>query len=241
MTGLIGTANASDAMCRRQVAAAARTISRYGHEDLTLGHVSVRSATGDSMWIKRKGVALSEVTVDDVIAADLGDEPPRGDLMHYEAIMHHEAYRRRGDINAVIHTHPWYATAFGASDAEFQMLSHDGVLFKDGIGRYSDSSGLITTGPDAERVVNALGSKRVTMLRHHGVLIVGEDIRWAVLAAITLERSIRLQWMASGLGEINPIAPGDVEDLYLEKYRERFLAEYWDAWLRDLEATGFTS
>lgn len=233
---LQGTPSQDDVTCRRQVAAACRIISRYGHEDLTLGHVSVRSQ--DNMWIKRKGVTLGEASPDDVICAELDGEPPLGDSMHLEAVMHSMAYEARSDVNAVIHTHPWYATALGASGSGLEMLSHDGVLFKDGLGFYEHTSGLITDAAGAKNVINSLGARRATLMRHHGVLIVGEDIRWATLAAITLERAIRLQFLVAGLGRPEPIDPGTLEELYKEKYRDQFLDEYWSAWCRELEASG---
>ena len=43
------------------------------------------------------------------------------------------------------------------------------------------------------------------LLRNHGVLVVGKDVPWAVLAAVTLERAARLQSIASTLGELRPI------------------------------------
>jgi ribulose-5-phosphate 4-epimerase/fuculose-1-phosphate aldolase len=239
MTALIGTVADNDIDSRRQVAATCRIISRHGHEDLTLGHVSVRGEGGRSMWIKRKGVTLGETCVEDVIRADLDDDLPQGRSMHLEAVMHSQAYRTRPDVNAVIHTHPWYATALGAAGAGLEVLSHDGVLFKDGVGLYDNTSGLITTLEGAGEVIDALGSRRAVLMRHHGVLIVGEDIRWATLAAITLERAIKLQSLVSTLGTPTPIDPEVVEDLFVEKYRHQFLDEYWDAWCRELEARGF--
>ncbi len=236
MNELPGTLAETDTESRRQVAAACRIIARHGHEDLTLGHVSVRN--GDGMWIKRKGVTLGEASPDDVIHSNLDEDPPRGHSMHLEAIMHSMAYRTRPDINAVIHTHPWYATALGASGSGLEILSHDGVLFKDGVGFYDRTSGLITDAAGAGHVIDALGHRRATLLSHHGVLIVGEDIRWATLAAITLERAIRLQFLASGLGKPTPIDPEIVEELFAEKYRDHFLDEYWDSWCRELESIG---
>ena len=100
-----------------EVAWACRILAAQGYEDLTLGHVSVLTADG-VMYIKRKGVALSEVTPEDVLVfpveADLADAPAE---MHLEAVLHTEVYKRRPDVRCVIHGHPLYATAFGATDA----------------------------------------------------------------------------------------------------------------------------
>ena len=42
-------------------------------------------------------------------------------------------------------------------------------------------------------------------MQNHGVLVVGKDVPWAVLTAVTLERAARLQSIASTLGELRPI------------------------------------
>ena len=46
---------------REGVAWACRILALEGYADLTLGHVSARPAGGDTIYIKRKGVAPSAV------------------------------------------------------------------------------------------------------------------------------------------------------------------------------------
>ena len=52
--------------------------------------------------------------------------------MHLETVLHTEVYRARPDVGAVVHGHPPYATALGATSAELELLTHDAVLFADG-------------------------------------------------------------------------------------------------------------
>ena len=47
---------------REQVAIACRVVALEGYVDLTLGHVSARDPGDRTIWIKRKGPALDEVT-----------------------------------------------------------------------------------------------------------------------------------------------------------------------------------
>jgi ribulose-5-phosphate 4-epimerase/fuculose-1-phosphate aldolase len=219
-----------------QVALACRIIAAFGYEDLTLGHVSVRRPGDQRAVIKRKGVALSEVTSGDVIALQL-DDPVclSAPGMHLEAAIHAEIYRSRPDVGAVIHSHPLYATALGATDTDarqLEFLTHDSVLFADGLGVYTDSARLITTSEQGRGVAKALGSHRVALLKNHGVVIVGEDIRWAVLAAVTLERAVRLQSIARSLGDLDPLSPDAVDLIFPAKYQDEFLDEYWAFWKR---------
>lgn len=218
---------------RERVAWACRILALEGYADLTLGHVSARPAGGDTIYIKRKGVALDEVEPDDVV--DLDD--PAADL-HLETIIHTEIYARRPDVGAVVHGHPPFATAFGATTAQLELLTHDAVLFADGVSFLDDSPWLITERSQGDAVAEALGSRRALILRNHGVVVADKDVRWAVLSAVTLERAIRLQAIASALGELQPIPTEVAQDMFAEKYQESFLDEYWAAWIRRARRAG---
>ena len=70
--------------------------------------------------------------------------------------------------------------------------------------------------------------------RYHGVLVAGKDVPWVVLTALTLERAARLQSIASTLGPLRPIPSEVARELQPVKYQDRFVSEYWHAWLRGL-------
>lgn len=217
------------------VAWASRILAMQGYEDLTLGHVSVRGPDGRTIYIKRKGVALSEVTPADVVAVDLDDglrNGPRG--MHLETVLHTEVYKRRPDVGSVVHGHPPYATAFAATDAEFAYLTHDSVLFVDGISTYDGVPELIIDEQQGGLVADALGDGRVLLLRNHGVLVAERDVRWAVLAGTLLERACQMQVRASALGALHPIPESLLARIHAVKYQQDFAKEYWDAWIREL-------
>jgi L-fuculose-phosphate aldolase len=218
-----------------QVVLASHVMGSLG-DDLTLGHVSVRHSNDICMSIKRKGISGSEVTVEDVIEVRLDEvdclDQPR---MHLEAIIHTEIYRERPDVGAVIHGHPLYATALSATEAKVEFLTHDSVLFTDGIGRYNDSADLVTTEKQGKAVARSLGNCRATLLKNHGVVLVGEDIRYAVLAAVTLERALQIQTVANSLGVLSPLSDDQVRDIYPRKYKDLFLDEYWAWWARQFD------
>jgi L-fuculose-phosphate aldolase len=218
---------------REHVAWACRILALEGYADLTLGHVSARPAGDDTVYIKRKGVALDEVEPEDVV--DLDD--PTADL-HLETVLHTEIYARRPDVGAVVHGHPPFATAFGATSARLELLTHDAVLFADGVSFFEESAELITERDQGRAVAEALGTRRALILRNHGVVVADKDVRWAVLSAITLERAIRLQAIASTLGELRPIPKELAESMFADKYQERFLDEYWAAWVRRARRAG---
>ena len=221
------TSGAAAQSAREQVAWACRILALEGYADLTLGHVSAKAADGDTVYIKRKGVALDEVEPDDVV--DLEDPTA---VLHLETVLHTEIYAERPDVGAVVHGHPPYATALGATDARLELLTHDAVLFTDGVSFFDETAELITDRVQGRAVAEALGTRRAVILANHGVVVADKDVRWAVLSAITLERAIRLQAIASSLGVLRPISRELAERMFAEKYQERFLDEYWAAWIR---------
>jgi L-fuculose-phosphate aldolase len=216
---------------REQVAWACRIIASEGYADLTLGHISARDADG-TVWIKRKGVALDEVEPDDVVSLS---ETASG--LHLETVLHEGVYRARPDVGSVVHGHPPYATALGATGAELEVLTHDGILFADGVGRFSDPD-LIVDDAQGDAVAAALGARRALLLENHGVLVVGKDVPWAVLTAVTLERAAQLQSVAATIGELRPIAAALARELQPVKYRDEFVVEYWEAWQRRVARAG---
>ena len=216
---------------QEQVAWACRILAAEGYADLTLGHVSARAADG-SIWIKRKGVALDEVEADDVVSLDDTDA-----VLHLETVLHTGVYAVRADVGAVVHGHPPYATALGATTAELVPLTHDGILFAGGVGRFDDPD-LIVDEDKGGAVAAALGERRALLMENHGVLVVGKDVPWAVLTAVTLERAARLQSVAHTFGELRPIEAQLARELQPVKYRDEFVSEYWDAWQRQLARAG---
>ena len=216
---------------RERVASACRILAAEGYADLTLGHVSARGP-GDAIWIKRKGVALDEVEPEDVVAVDDPDA-----VLPLETVLHTSVYRVRPDVAAVVHGHPPNATALGATGASLALLTHDSVLFAEGVGRF-DEPDLIISDEQGGRVAGALGGRRAVLLQNHGVVVVGKDVPWAVLTAVTLERAAQLQSLASTLGELRPLSQQLALELLPSKYRDEFVDEYWAAWQRQVAHDG---
>jgi L-fuculose-phosphate aldolase len=221
-----------------QVAWACRILAAHGYQDLTLGHVSARDSEPDAMWIKRKGVSLAEVAPGDVLRTSINGDFQNASDMHLEAVLHTEVYRARPDVRCVVHGHPLHATAFGAAHADLAFISHDAVLFKEGIAALDEVPELIVGKSQGEVVARALGERSALLMRNHGVVVVGKDVPWAVLTALTLERAVQLQATAASLGELRPVPDEAVEPLHEMKYQDAFLSEYWDAWVRELRRDG---
>jgi L-fuculose-phosphate aldolase len=231
------TARSTEGDLREAVAWACRILAYHGHGDLTLGHVSARD--GDRVYIKRKGLGLEEITPADVLTLDLNGRRLRGEgAVHLEVPLHIEVYRARPDVGAVIHTHPIHTTALSAVQAPLRYLSHDALLFPEGLAVFEDTAGLIIDAETGAAIARALDGRRAVLLRNHGVLVTGRDVRWAVLSALTLERAVQMQVVAATLGTPTPIPDQAVGALHASKYRDEFLDEYWAYWVRCVRRVG---
>jgi L-fuculose-phosphate aldolase len=228
-----------DQTLREQLVWACRILGMEGHGDYTLGHISVRD--GEHVLMKRNGIGLEEVTDDALVTIDLEGNRVAGEgPIHLEAVLHTAVYRRRPDVQAVVHTHPLYSTAFGAVDAKLEMINHDAVLFADGLAFFDETSELIVTQEQGEAVAAALGDKRVVVLRGHGVLLTGKTVPWVVYTALTLERVLQIQAIARSLGELKPMSDDMARSVYQDKYRDEFIGNYWSYLIRQVERAGLT-
>src|SRR3954447_21426927 len=169
-----------DAGLQEQVAWACRILALGGHGDYTLGHVSARSTDGYHVLMKPNGLGLEEVRPEDVLVLDLDGTRLAGEgPVHLEYVLHTEIYKTRPDVGSVVHSHPPYATAFGATDARLELLNHDAVLFREGLAYFDDTVELITRPDQGAAVAASLGDKRVVLMRGHGVIVTGESVPWA--------------------------------------------------------------
>jgi ribulose-5-phosphate 4-epimerase/fuculose-1-phosphate aldolase len=184
-------------------------------------------------------VALDEVAPEDVVPLDVdADQSDVGPEMHLEAVIHTEIYKLRPDVGAVVHGHPPFATALGATEAGIEFLTHDAVLFPDGVPVFEETADLITEPEQGRAVAQALGPRQALLLANHGVVAVGKDVPWAVLAAITLERSVRIQSIARSLGPLRSISAASAQRLHVSKYQDRLVEEYWASWIRRVRRAG---
>ncbi len=231
-----------DGLLREQVAWSCRMLAMGGHGDYTLGHVSARATGGPQVLMKPNGLGLEEVTPSDVLALEMDGTRVSGvGPVHLEYVLHTEIYKARPDIGSVVHTHPPYSTAFGATDATLELLNHDAVLFRDGIATFDDTAELIVRPEQGAAVATALGDHRALVMRGHGVIVTGETVPWATYAALTLERVIRIQAIAQTLGNLKPMTEEMADRVYPDKYRDEHLANYWDYLVRGVRRAGLAA
>ncbi len=195
-----------------------------GAENMTrepAGHVSVRIPGTDHVLIKGRGaaeVALRYTTPDDLVICDFdgrkvegldGVDPPG------ETPIHLEVLKSRPDVNCVIHVHPTNVVLFTITNKDLLPLvgAYDPdalALVMAGIPRYPRSI-LISTPELGRELAQALGDKRVCLMRGHGITACGPSVQDATVTAWRLNGLADLNYRSALLGTPEPILPEDIE------------------------------
>jgi len=219
------------------LATACRILSMEGYQDMTLGHVSARQPGGSTFWMKPSGFGLDEISAEMLIRVDLDGKKLEGQgRRHIEVFIHSEIYRRRADVNAVVHGHPVYATIFGSTDVPLRPLMHEGAYFTPQVPRFDLTSDLIMNPEQGRAVAEALGSYAALFMRNHGVVVVGPSVEEACLAAVFLERAAQTQLVATAAGPYSWATPQDTQAKRDHIYRNpQLMKDFWDYYCRKLE------
>ena len=128
-----------------------------------------------------------------------------------EAPMHLAILRARPDINAVVHTHAVWSSAWAISGKDIPwVLPEQGHLGGEVLcAKYS------VAGSDtlAEDVVRAIGKNRLAaLLGNHGAVVCGKDLDEAFSNAMFLEAVAQKAWLASKLGGMKILDPDNMFD-----------------------------
>ena len=184
----------------------------------TSGNVSVR-VSDDRVAISPSGIPYPEITPKDVPIVDL-DGKKRGDGKppSSETPMHTAVYRRRKDVDGIVHTHSPFATTFAALGRSIKP-SHYLIAFA---GKRVEAAEYGRNGTEelAERAMESMNGRNAVLLRNHGVLAVGPSLEDAHNVASRVEYCARIDYQASLLGEPELVEDDELDDLidYFQNY-----------------------
>jgi L-fuculose-phosphate aldolase len=160
----------------------------------TAGNVSVR--VGETVSLTPKGVALAEITPDDIAVTDLEGKVLSG-APTSELELHLAIYRNY-DARAIVHTHSPMATALGCVLDELPVI-HYHLLALGGSIRVAPFHAFGTRAL-ADAVVDALRGRSAALLANHGAINFAPALPEAVEGAVVLEWACALYLNASRLG-----------------------------------------
>ncbi len=174
-------------------------LDRYGLIALSGGNVSCRMPTGEVL-VTPSGMIYEDMVADDILVMDLDGkiiEGTRKASVDTEALLY--IYRHKPNVNAVIHTHQPYATAIGQVEDEFKVNLTTLANATQGSVKVTpfSSAASVDMGIDT---CNYLGDSLAVILRHHGVIAVGDSLKQALYACVYLEEAAKCHIASCSLG-----------------------------------------
>lgn len=203
-SGTRGQPPQTEAEARRLVAEALRIQYHLGLVDY-LGHSSIR-LPDDRMVIKPKSstttTALGSVSPDDLMVVGLDGEVLSGtEIPPAELWIHTEIYKRRPDVQAVVHTHQPAATLMGVLEAPILPLLHvQSPVVKQPMPTWACPL-LVTDTELGGELAAALGQHKACHLQGHGIVSVATTLQEATVQAIHLEQLAEISYKALAAGQ----------------------------------------
>jgi ribulose-5-phosphate 4-epimerase/fuculose-1-phosphate aldolase len=221
------------------LAAVYRLLAQHGWGDVIFNHAAMRCPSNPRRFlIKRHELLYTEVTASNLVEVSMDDDLDEQSGVNRPGFtLHSGVLRGRPDVNCSVHVHPEEGIGVSALHGGLRPLSQNAMRFHNRIG-YHDYEGLTDGFDERERIVAALGSNRVLVMRHHGVTTVGATAREAFSLMKEFVRAARIQLMIQATGEKVIEIPPDVCEHVAAQYeqhdRGRASAE-WPAYLRLLD------
>jgi ribulose-5-phosphate 4-epimerase/fuculose-1-phosphate aldolase len=222
----------------RDLAAASRILADQGVVD-AFGHISLRHPDAPDRYFISRSMAPALVEPDDLMEFALDGTPCGGDTRpaFLERFIHGEIYRARPDVMSVVHSHSPTVIPFGLTDVRMQAMFHNAAFLAEGVPvfdiaeRFGATDMLVSDREKGEQLARVMGPSPVTLMRAHGSVAVGPNLRTAVFRAVYTEVSARIQHQATALG--GPIAAlskqeGALADAVNLKAAERA----WELWAK---------
>lgn len=227
------------ATIRHEVVEASRILAGEGLLD-AFGHVSARSPDRTDRFLMSRSLAPALVTDADVLEHDLegrATEDPEA-LLFIERFIRAELYRRRPDVQAVVHSHSTAILPFSVvpsvsvrpiihmaghlhdSPAPFDVADHAGPA----------SDLLIRNAGLGVALAEHLGAATVVLMRGHGFTTVGDSVAVVTFQAVYTARNCEVQQAALRLGDPVYLSEGEARscDRTIDEHPERA----WDLWRR---------
>jgi ribulose-5-phosphate 4-epimerase/fuculose-1-phosphate aldolase len=197
--------------------AANRILYRQGVVD-GFGHVSARHPTQADRFLMAAAKAPGRVGAEDIMEFDLDAKPidQRGRPIYSERFIHSEVYKARGDVTAVIHSHSPTVIPFSVTQVPLRAVHNTASFLAAGVPVFEMrrvagmSNNLVTDAMRGRALAETLGDRPVALLRGHGNVVVGPDLRRTVARAIYTEVNARMLLQAVMLG--GPITFIDPEE-----------------------------
>ena len=180
------------------------------------GNVSARMPGSQEFWITPSGIFKGELSVDDLVKVDFEGNVVEGfQKPSVETPMHLAIYKRRLDVNAIVHAHNPVATGLALAGIPIQPITVEAVVTL----RKVPIVPFVYPGTEdlAKAVAERVAGVRALILQNHGVVGLGFNLVEAETIVETLEEVAITQWVAYHFGK-PPLIPEKDRELVEKLY-----------------------
>lgn len=165
------------------------------------GNVSIR--LGDYIAITPTLKAINGLNEEDIVLVDMDSNSLTNGKASSEVGMHLAIYKKREDVNAIIHTHSPYVTGFAFSNKKIKRLEGFGEIKNP----YLSSIKYEKPGSKdlALKASEGIRKEDVLILKNHGVICVGNSLKETESLAVFIEESAKTQFVSYMLNSVEDI------------------------------------
>jgi L-fuculose-phosphate aldolase len=152
------------------------------------GNLSLR-VNGKGVLITGRGTCLGTLSNEDISMIDLeGHSLAKGFVPSSETLFHLSVYKSL-DAQAVVHVHPTFCNGYFAVHDRIDFDTFETRLTLGDVPVVDQKTPTIT---DIAPVIEALKNSNIVVLKHHGVVAIGETLSDAFFLAQTLEEAVKI-------------------------------------------------
>lgn len=176
----------------------------------SFGHISVRDPDNPGRYLLSRARAPDCIEAEDIITFEQDGTPvDAGERKPYvERYIHGAVYEGRPDAHAVIHSHTSSVIPYGLTGWQLRPVAHVGACIGrdipvwDAQDAFGDTDLLVVTMSMGRDLLKTLGQNKTALMRGHGCVVVGDNIREVVFRAIQLDNNARLQKEALAMSQV---------------------------------------
>ena len=211
------------------LATACRILAAEGHESGLAGQVTARGEKPGTWWTLEFGYGFDEATAGRMVLVDEDLKPLSGGRPNPGVRFHVWIYRKRPNLQAIIHTHAPYASALAATGQPLKTIHMDSSMLH-GTAHLPEWPGVPVADDEGRIISGALGDAKTILLANHGLLATGASVEEAAYLAVFFERAARMQlraMSAGGFKEVQRELAEEARDFLLQPSIVRGTFAYW--------------
>jgi ribulose-5-phosphate 4-epimerase/fuculose-1-phosphate aldolase len=222
-------------LAKRELVIANRILAREDVID-DYGHVSVRHPLDPTRFFLSRSRSPEIVDLDDIMEFHLDGAPvePATRQMYSERVLHGTIFAARPDVGAVTHHHARAVLPFTTTATPLRPVFHMGSVIGGHVpvwesqDAFGDTNMLIDTLEKGRSLARTLGANTCALLRGHGAVCVGADLRAACFVSVYMKENAELLLKTLPLGQPTYLTQGETEATAAMLLSPRIIQRFWD-------------